>query len=88
MTVGPAGPALVLIEFQREWLDPAGKINHLMADRAQFDGAVGNGAPRPRRRPDRRVADRPRRTPLRPGTPRPSGRPFLAAADVFARYLG
>jgi nicotinamidase-related amidase len=44
VTTGPTSRALVLIEFQREWLDPAGKINHLMADREQFDAAVGNGA--------------------------------------------
>jgi hypothetical protein len=36
VTTGPAGRALILIEFQREWLDPAGKISHLMADREQY----------------------------------------------------
>jgi nicotinamidase-related amidase len=44
VTSGPADRALILIEFQREWLDPAGKIHHLMADRAQFDAAVASGA--------------------------------------------
>jgi len=33
--------ALVLIELQNEWLDPAGKINGLMQDRQQFEDAIG-----------------------------------------------
>jgi nicotinamidase-related amidase len=32
--------ALVLIEFQSEWLDEDGKINHLMQDREQFQAAL------------------------------------------------
>ncbi|MDX2242170.1 MAG: cysteine hydrolase [Leptolyngbyaceae cyanobacterium bins.302] len=32
--------ALVLIEFQREWLDEDGKINPLMQDRKQFQVAI------------------------------------------------
>lgn len=32
--------ALILIEFQREWLDEDGKINHLMQDREQFYSAI------------------------------------------------
>jgi nicotinamidase-related amidase len=36
-----ADSALVLIEFQREWLDPEiGKLNSLMEDRDQFAAAV------------------------------------------------
>lgn len=35
--------ALVLIEFQREWLDETGKINHLVQDRTQFHTAVAGG---------------------------------------------
>ncbi|MGK4578661.1 isochorismatase family protein [Kitasatospora sp. HPMI-4] len=43
MTVTPAHPnaALVLIEFQREWLDPEhGRLNHLVEDRDLLDTAV------------------------------------------------
>ncbi|MBW4579531.1 MAG: hypothetical protein KME42_08165 [Tildeniella nuda ZEHNDER 1965/U140] len=32
--------ALILIEFQQEWLDEDGKINHLMHDREQFHSAI------------------------------------------------
>jgi nicotinamidase-related amidase len=32
--------ALVLIEYQREWLDADGKINRLMTDRPQFEAAL------------------------------------------------
>ena len=35
--------AIVLIEFQKEWLEPDGKINRLMEDRRQFDEAVEGG---------------------------------------------
>lgn len=35
--------ALVLIEFQREWLDEGGKLNGLMQDRDQFTGAIDAG---------------------------------------------
>ena len=35
--------AILLIEFQREWLDADGKINHLMEDREQFDAAIVGG---------------------------------------------
>jgi nicotinamidase-related amidase len=34
--------ALLLIEFQNEWLDEKGKINHLFIDRAQFLASVEN----------------------------------------------
>jgi biuret amidohydrolase len=32
--------ALVLIEFQNEWLDPAGKLRFLLKDLPQFDTSV------------------------------------------------
>lgn len=32
--------ALLLIEFQNEWLSPQGKLNHLMQDRLQFSQSV------------------------------------------------
>jgi nicotinamidase-related amidase len=32
--------ALILIEFQREWLDEDGKINKLMEDKQQFQAAI------------------------------------------------
>lgn len=32
--------ALILIEFQREWLGEDGKIRHLMQDREQFESAI------------------------------------------------
>jgi nicotinamidase-related amidase len=35
--------ALVLIEFQKEWLEPDGKINGFMKDRSQFSGAIEGG---------------------------------------------
>ncbi|MFB7618804.1 cysteine hydrolase family protein [Kitasatospora sp. NPDC056181] len=47
MTATPARPnaALVLIEFQREWLDPEhGRLNHLVEDRDLLDTAVGGAA--------------------------------------------
>jgi biuret amidohydrolase len=34
--------ALVLIEFQREWLDEDGKIHHLMQDKEQFQAAIAS----------------------------------------------
>lgn len=39
----PARTAVVFIEFQREWLEPHGKLNPLMKDRRQFDDAVEGG---------------------------------------------
>ncbi|MFF4647348.1 cysteine hydrolase family protein [Streptomyces sp. NPDC001389] len=47
MTVMSAHPnaALVLIEFQREWLDPEhGRLNHLVEDRDLLDTAVRGAA--------------------------------------------
>ncbi|MBO1012324.1 cysteine hydrolase family protein [Achromobacter sp. SD115] len=41
---GLARSAFVFIEFQDEWLDPAGPLNRLMQDRPLFDNAVSNGA--------------------------------------------
>lgn len=32
--------ALILIEFQNEWLDPTGKLRFLLKDMAQFDASV------------------------------------------------
>lgn len=43
-TFDPKRTALVLIEFQREWLDPTGRLNSLMRDRTQFAGAVKAGS--------------------------------------------
>ena len=34
------GSALILIEFQREWLGDDGKIRHLMQDQEQFEFAI------------------------------------------------
>lgn len=42
-TIDPARTAVLLIEFQREWLDEDGKINRLMQDRAQFGSAIAGG---------------------------------------------
>ncbi|ENO84590.1 cysteine hydrolase [Thauera linaloolentis] len=39
-----ARSAFVFIEFQNEWLDPAGPLNRLMKDRALFESAVSNSA--------------------------------------------
>ena len=39
--IDPTDTAIVMIEFQREWLDADGKINKLMLDRSQFEAAVG-----------------------------------------------
>lgn len=36
--------ALIFIEFQNEWLDPAAPLNRLMEDRPQFDDAVRNAS--------------------------------------------
>ncbi len=47
MTAMPARPnaALVLIEFQREWLDPShGRLHHLVEDRDLLDTAVRGAA--------------------------------------------
>lgn len=35
--------ALLLIEFQKEWLEDDGKINHLMEDRSQFEASKVGG---------------------------------------------
>ena len=35
--------ALVMIEFQREWLDVDGKLGGMMQDRAQFEAAITGG---------------------------------------------
>ncbi len=43
----PADPdrtAILMVEFQKEWLDPAGKLNPVMQDRALFEGAIEGGA--------------------------------------------
>jgi nicotinamidase-related amidase len=34
--------ALLLIEFQNEWLDKKGKLNHLISDREQFQNSLNN----------------------------------------------
>lgn len=39
-----ARSAFVFIEFQNEWLDPAGPLNRMMKDRALFESAVNNAA--------------------------------------------
>lgn len=36
--------ALVLVEYQHEWLDPAGKLRFLMADAAQFERSLACSA--------------------------------------------
>lgn len=36
--------ALVLVEYQHEWLDPAGKLRHLMGDPIQFEGSLARSA--------------------------------------------
>ncbi|WP_269581354.1 cysteine hydrolase [Roseibium sp. Sym1] len=36
----PTSTALVMIEFQREWLAPDGKLQAVVEDRSQFDAAV------------------------------------------------
>lgn len=41
--IDPQRTAVLLIEFQKEWLEKDGKINHLMLDRAQFDAAIEGG---------------------------------------------
>jgi len=41
--IDPKDTAILLIEFQREWLDADGKINFLMKDRAQFESAIKGG---------------------------------------------
>ncbi len=35
--------AVLLIEFQKEWLEPDGKLNHLMTDREQFASSTEGG---------------------------------------------
>jgi len=41
--IDPSDTAILLIEFQKEWLDSDGKINHLMEDRGQFESAIEGG---------------------------------------------
>lgn len=41
--IDPVDTAILLIEFQKEWLEEDGKINHLMEDREQFDSAIEGG---------------------------------------------
>lgn len=41
--IDPARTAVLLIEFQKEWLDDDGKINHLMEDRDQFEKSQVGG---------------------------------------------
>jgi nicotinamidase-related amidase len=42
-TIDPARTAVLLIEFQKEWLESDGKINGLMEDRPQFQSAIEGG---------------------------------------------
>lgn len=42
-TIDLSRTAVILIEFQKEWLEKDGKINGLMEDRAQFEAAVNGG---------------------------------------------
>lgn len=42
-TIDPTRTAVLLIEFQKEWLEPDGKINGLMEDRPQFESAIEGG---------------------------------------------
>lgn len=37
--IDPKDTAVLLIEFQKEWIEADGKINHLMEDRQQFETA-------------------------------------------------
>lgn len=41
--IDPERSALVMIEFQREWLDADGKLGGMIQDRAQFEAAVTGG---------------------------------------------
>lgn len=41
--IEPSRTAVLLIEFQKEWLEDDGKINHLMEDRDQFRAAIEGG---------------------------------------------
>ncbi len=41
--IDPSRTAVILIEFQKEWLEDDGKINHLMEDRPQFQAAQQGG---------------------------------------------
>lgn len=43
-TVDRSRSAIIFIEFQNEWLDPASPLNRLMEDRTQIDTAVENAA--------------------------------------------
>ncbi len=41
--INPERTAVVLIEFQKEWVESDGKINRLMEDRPQFEAAIKGG---------------------------------------------
>jgi nicotinamidase-related amidase len=41
--IDPKRTAVLLIEFQKEWIENDGKINRLMEDRPQFDAAIEGG---------------------------------------------
>lgn len=41
--IDPSRTAVLLIEFQKEWLEEDGKINHLMEDRPQFEASQSGG---------------------------------------------
>lgn len=41
--IDPSRTAVLLIEFQKEWLEDDGKINHLMEDRHQFEASKEAG---------------------------------------------
>ena len=41
--IDPARTAVLVIEFQREWMDEDGKLNHLMEDRPQFEASKTGG---------------------------------------------
>jgi len=41
--IDPTDTAILLIEFQKEWMEDDGKINRLLEDRQQFKSAVEGG---------------------------------------------
>ena len=41
--IDPRHSGLVMVEFQREWLDADGKLNGMMQDRGQFEAAIEGG---------------------------------------------
>jgi nicotinamidase-related amidase len=43
LDVDIARSALIMIEFQREWLDADGRLNAMMEDRPQFEAAIAGG---------------------------------------------